>query len=647
MTGSFADGVWPVGGLFENGINPYFGEIEQADHSDAAIDPNSEFLKEIQPITGRTPAPADLPDEEPIDEEEEGFIEPAEDEVGGTLTAVSVEAAPGTAEQQKVETMAVVQISADELSFNGKIVVDFDPETATLVSANSSAQFNGILNRSEDLGKYVLAWVDLDGIDADEPILTLMFDKDSQGTVTITTLEVNNESEPVEEMVKLSLSEVLEPHDHAYDLISWTWADDFSSAIAKFACPADGSTKSVEAVVTESIQEPTCTEAGLATYTAEAEFEGEIYTDVKEVEIEAIGHDWGEPTWTWDGVKAAEATFVCKNDPTHTTTLEAEISAESVDGVVTATATVELEGKTYTDVATGSASATVGGATLTIGDIFTVRLYIIPSEELLADQGAYVTLNDKKIALKNATKKTSGNDTLYGYSYDIGPVMLNDDVTLKVFDGEDNELLLVRKTGEVMLDGYTYRAQNYIDKNVSTSNVKLANLLKALNDVGSYAQTYFQYNTGNIAPLMGDISGISAEDVADYAVVTEIMNEDMIGYTGSTMLLQSELKIRQYYTLADGVDASALSFTVDGAKIKPSVSGNTVIVESKNVPAKSFDKTYTFEVKDADGNVILRSQYSVYSYVNAVFEKASGNEALLNLAKALYAYGSAAKTYFG
>ncbi len=649
-TGSFADGVWPVGGLFENGINPYFGEIAKADHSDAVIDPNGTFLTEIQPINGR--APVQTPDEEPIDDEEEGFIEVIDDnegEIGGTLTAVSVEAAPapGTAEQQKVDTMAMVQISADELSYNGKIVVDFDPETATLISARSSAQFNGILNRSEDLGKYVLAWVDLDGIDADEPILTLIFDKDSQGTVTITTLEVNNESEPKEEMVKLNISEVLEPHDHAYDLIGWTWADDFSSAIAKFTCPVDGSTKSVEAVVTESIQEPTCTEAGLATYTAEAEFEGETYTDVKEAEIEAIGHDWGEPTWTWDGIKAAEATFVCKNDPTHTTTLEAEISAESVDGVVTATATVELDGKTYTDTKTAAVDVTVASSTLTLGDTFAVRIYIKPSEELLADEGAYVTMNDKKIPLSEGMKKGSGDETRYGFSYDIGPTTLNDDVTLKVFDGEGNEMILLKKDGTVLPDGYIYRAQTYIDRNASSSNEKLGNLLKALNDLGNYAQTFFQYNTENIAPLMGDISGVSAADVADYAVVTEVLNEDMIGYIGSTMLLQTELKIRQYYSLADGVDASTLTFTIDGVQVSPKVNGKTVTVDSRNVPARDFDKTYTFEVKDAEGNVILRSQYGVYSYVNAAFEKAADNEALMNLAKALFVYGNAAKTYFG
>ena len=651
MTGSFADGVWPVGGLFEMDVDP--GEFV-AGIDDPAQTERISANDRMDEIPGLSFRGNGDPIDDPIDEEEpeeEGFIEDVDDDnsgvIGGTLTAVSVEAAPapGTAEQQKVDTMAMVQISADELSYNGKIVVDFDPETATLISASSSAQFNGILNRSEDLGKYVLAWVDLDGIDADEPILTLIFDKDSQGTVTITTLEVNNESEPKEEMVKLNLSEVLEPHDHAYDLIGWTWADDFSSAIAKFTCPADGSTKSVEAVVTESIQEPTCTEAGLATYTAEAEFEGETYTDVKEAEIEAIGHDWGEPTWTWDGIKAAEASFVCKNDPTHITKLEAEISSESAEGIVTATATVEFEGKTYTDVKTSAVSATIGGSTLTIGDIFSVRMYIIPSEEILADEGAYVTLNGNKIALSDAVQTKSGDATLYGFSYAIGAAMFNDDVTLKLFDGEDNELTLVKKSGEVLPDGYTYRAQNYINKYSTSSDEKLANLLVAMNDLGNYAQTYFNYNTENIAPLKGDVSGVSAEDVENYIPVTENLAEK-ITYKGSTVLLESELKIRQYYIMVEGVDASTLSFTIDGVEVQPTVNGDTVSVTSKNVPAKTLDKTYVFEVKDAEGNVILRSEYSVFSYVWSVLTKAADKEPLVNLAKALYVYGNAAQAYF-
>ena len=112
------------------------------------------------------------------------------------------------------------------------------------------------------------------------------------------------------------------------------------------------------------------------------------------------------------------------------------------------------------------------------------------------------------------------------------------------------------------------------------------------------------------------------------------------------MLLQTEIKIRQYYILADGVDASTLTFTIDGVEFTPVVEGNSVYVTSNTVPAKKFDKAYTFEVKDASGAVVLRTQYSAFSYVNAVFEKAPNNEKLVKLAQAMFLYGNAAKAYF-
>jgi len=731
-TGSFADGVWPVGGIYEQGVIPTVIEPENI-HSTEQIDPNGIYLTEIEPVFGKAPAPAEEPVEEPVDEEEEGFIEVVDDDnsgqIGGSLTAARVEAAVGGAEVEKISTEVVVTVTADELMYNGKIEVNFDPTTVKLVEAIPATQYTGILDRSEDLGRYVLAWVDLNGIQTDGLILTLKFSAESEGTVTITTWEENfkdSDTElggmPREELVFLGASSVPEDHEHVYTFAKWNWAEDFSTAAAIFSCAQDGASKSYEAEVTKEVKDATCTETGLITYTATVivdgqtytdvkeveikalgheygepewtwtenftaealftckrgddeqtvaatvtsetteatceeagktvytatvEFEGKTYTDVKEVEIEALGHDWGEPTWTWaDDNKTAEATFTCKRDETHSTTLKAEITAESKDGVVTFTATVELDGQTYTDVKEGKASATIGGATLTLGDVFSVRIYILPSEELLADEGAYVTLNGKKIALTDGVQTKKGNDTFYGFSYDIGAKMLNDDVTLKVFDGEDNELLLVQKTGEVLLDGYIYCAQTYINKNASSSNEKLADLLKALNDLGHFAQIYFKYNTENISPLMGDCSGVTAADVAEYTVTVETLNEDVIKYSATSVLLPTEIKIRQYYELGEGVDASTLTFCIDGVEVEPVVKGTTVTVTSKNVPAKSFDKAYTFEVKDAEGNVILQSQYCVFSYVNAVFEKAADNENLLNLAKALYVYGNAAKAYF-
>ena len=65
--------------------------------------------------------------------------------------------------------------------------------------------------------------------------------------------------------------------------------------------------------------------------------------------------------WTWTGTSAAEATFICANDSTHTQTVNATLS-ETVDkeptyteeGSKTVTAKVTFDGKDYTDTKTVS-----------------------------------------------------------------------------------------------------------------------------------------------------------------------------------------------------------------------------------------------------------------------------------------------------
>ena len=652
-TGSFADNVWPVGGLYEQGvILPVTVDPENI-HSAEQIDPSGVLLSEFTPIHGAAPAPDAEPNEEPAEEEEEeGTIEIVSDEPGGTLNFVPVDF-PGDAETNKISTEVVVNITADELMYNGKIEIDFDPTTATLVEAKTTAQYTGILDRSEDLGHYVLAWVDLNGIPADGLILTLLFSEGSEGTVTITTYEENfNDSDtedaglPREQLVILGSATVPEDHEHAFELDHWNWAEDFSSAVAVFKCAQEGAAKCYEAEI-EVLVEEKCEETGKITYTASVEVDGQTYTDVKEATIQPAGHDWGEPTWTWEGIKAAKASFVCKRDETHTVTLDAEVVASGTEtGAATFTATVEFEGKTYTDVKTGQASATVVSASLNIGDVFSVRLFIVPSEELLADADAYVMLNEKKVLLTDAEKSVKDGVTRYVFSYDIGPKVFNDDVNLKIYDGQDNELILMKKNGTILPDGISYKAQTYINNKMNSSDEKLAALVKAMNDLGHCAQVFFNYKVDTAAPLVGDLSAVTADDVANFAVVVDELNPEKLTYYATSMLLQKEIKIKQYYTLPEGADAAGLTFFINGVEVQPVIKGSSITVTSGNIPAKNFDVANVFEVKDQDGTVILRTQYSVFSYVNSAFEKAADNEDLLNLAKSLFLYGNAAKAYF-
>lgn len=83
----------------------------------------------------------------------------------------------------------------------------------------------------------------------------------------------------------------------------YKWSEDYSQATAtRIYKNADGDAESEESdpVNTSVVDEmaPTCTEDGTVTYTATFEDET-IPAKTKEVTIEALGHDWGTPTYTW------------------------------------------------------------------------------------------------------------------------------------------------------------------------------------------------------------------------------------------------------------------------------------------------------------------------------------------------------------
>ena len=76
---------------------------------------------------------------------------------------------------------------------------------------------------------------------------------------------------------------------HSYVGPEWKW-NGTASAKAVFACTRCGDTQTVTAAISsETVKEPTDTEAGKKVYTATAEFEGETYTDAVEKTIPSQG----------------------------------------------------------------------------------------------------------------------------------------------------------------------------------------------------------------------------------------------------------------------------------------------------------------------------------------------------------------------
>ncbi len=106
---------------------------------------------------------------------------------------------------------------------------------------------------------------------------------------------------------------------HAYEEPRWNWSEDGKTATGTFICQNDNShVETKTADVTSTVKEPaTCIQEGTTTYTAKLTFEGNVYTDTKDVtDIGALGHNWEEEytidkeaTCTEEGSKSIH----CKN----------------------------------------------------------------------------------------------------------------------------------------------------------------------------------------------------------------------------------------------------------------------------------------------------------------------------------------------
>ncbi len=145
--------------------------------------------------------------------------------------------------------------------------------------------------------------------------------------------------------------------DQVYTLADdgWTWneVDDDWTAEAEFRAGVGDFQKTADAVVTSEKQDPTCLEDGITTYTAvisaEDSPDGLPHSDVKEIVLPALGHEWNAPSFDWDlEGKSVSATFVCDRDSSHTETVDGTFGVTETAEEYIYSASVVFDGETYT-----------------------------------------------------------------------------------------------------------------------------------------------------------------------------------------------------------------------------------------------------------------------------------------------------------
>ncbi len=293
-----------------------------------------------------------------------------------------------------------------------------------------------------------------------------------------------------------------------------------------------------------------------------------------------------------------------------------------------------------------STSADVYGCSISLKGNIALNFYVIPSEELIADPNAYVMLGETKILFSEATTRTVGEDTLYQFTLSLHAKQMNDVVTLRVYDGEDNLVALYRHSNDedVTETGYSYSVQTYIQTvRETSSDAKLIALVNAMSDYGSLAQAQFGYNADSRVAVQADLSGVTAADVESFQAVKTDGTATGVSYYGTSLLLQSETVMRIYFTLDEG-EISDYTFKLGSKKVTPVQSDGKWYVEIANISAKDLDKTYTLTVSSAEGKIVT-VKASALSYVYTVLNGGSNEATLIDLVKGLYLYNQAANEY--
>ncbi len=153
--------------------------------------------------------------------------------------------------------------------------------------------------------------------------------------------------------------ELGDPHEAAYNLDRWEWAEDYSAASAVFKIQGSDVEETKEATVAETVITPaTCDTSGQKIVTATVEFNGDTYTSEEiTVDVQPLGHTWQFVDFTWTETESgytADANYKCSRDETHTNTVAAEIISTTTDATCT-----EADSVTYS--ATVSAAASLDG----------------------------------------------------------------------------------------------------------------------------------------------------------------------------------------------------------------------------------------------------------------------------------------------
>ena len=264
--------------------------------------------------------------------------------------------------------------------------------------------------------------------------------------------------------------------------------------------------------------------------------------------------------------------------------------------------------------ATGETDA-LEGWSITLGDNIGVNFYLSS-----ADYTVTATVNGAAVTPTISGKVATVN---------VAAAQMTDTIGLTVKSGEETV-----HTGE-------YSVRQYAETILTGEyDSEVKEMVKEMLNYGAAAQTYFQYNTENLANAGYEIEA-TASIPTEVPEVTVEDNLAGIGLYGLSLVFENKTAVRFYYTVSG--DINTYTFKVGETTCDVEEKNGLYYVEVGGINPQ--DITNDITVVASKGEDTLRVTYSPMNYIVRKYNNANSSEALKNLVKSLYSYHLEAKEY--